>query len=122
MESDRPKIFQYIIDRFGKDKTARVASFGTIKAKGVIDDVGRALAIQWSEEHPEKEYSENPYSLPKIATIKKAFEADPEGTKKRFPKLFYYYDGLIDTKISQSVHPAGMVISPITMQDNFGVN
>ena len=29
-------------------------------------------------------------------------------------------DGLFDTKISQSVHPAGMVISPIMLADNFG--
>lgn len=34
--------------------------------------------------------------------------------------MFYYYDGLVDTKISQSVHPAGMVISPITLYDNYG--
>lgn len=36
-------------------------------------------------------------------------------------RLFYYFDGLLDTKISQSVHPAGMVISPITLDDNFGI-
>ena len=35
--------------------------------------------------------------------------------------MFYYYDGLIDTKVSQSVHPAGMVISPISLDDNYGV-
>ena len=38
-----------------------------------------------------------------------------------YPKVFYYFDGLINTKMSQSVHPAGMVISPITLTDNYGV-
>lgn len=118
MESDRPAIFRYITERFGADKTARVASFGTIKDKGVIDDVGRFLAQKWDKEHP---MGDNPWSLPKIAKIKNEFDADPEATKAKYPALFYYFDGLIETKVSQSVHPAGMVISPITLDDNVGV-
>jgi len=89
-----------------------------MQAKGAIDDIGRALAIKWSETHPGG--GENPWSLPNIARIKAEFDEEPEKTKTKYPKLFYYFDGLYDTKISQSVHPAGMVISPITLQDNFG--
>ena len=119
VESDRPVIFRYITDRFGTDKTARVASFGTCQGKGVIDDVGRYLAKKWTEQYPDRE--NNPFSLQNVAQIKKEFDANPEATKEKYPELFYYYDGLLDTKISQSVHPAGMVISPITLPDNFGV-
>ena len=119
VESDRPAIFRYITQRFGTDKTARVASFGTCQSKGVIDDVGRCLGFRWSEKHPGRE--DNPWSLKNVARIKSEFDADPEATKARYPELFYYYDGLLDTKISQSVHPAGMVISPITLNDHFGV-
>lgn len=134
VESDRPAIFKHITGRFGEDKTARVASFGTMQSKGVIDDVGRALAMKWDKENGMTKDSidggyteihrrkiENPWSLPNISRIKSEFDSDPEKTKKKYPELFYYYDGLIDTKISQSVHPAGMVISPITLVDNFGV-
>ena len=120
VESDRPAIFKYITDRFGEDKTARVASFGTMQAKGVIDDVGRHLSQKWSKTHSDI-HGENPWSLPRIAKIKSEFDADEEKTKKKYQELFYYFDGLYDTKISQSVHPAGMVISPITLVDNFGV-
>ncbi len=119
VESDRPTIFQYIISRFGTDRTARVASFGTIQSKGVIDDVGRHLAMKWNESHDDPE--RNPWSLKRIAVIKNEFDADPERTKEKYSELFYYYDGLIDTKVSQSVHPAGMVISPISLDDNYGV-
>lgn len=121
VESDRPAIFKYITDRFGTEKTARVASFGTIKEKGVIDDVGRCLAIRWKEAHPSAKDDENPWSLTKIAKIKSAFDEDPEGTKKQYKELFYYFDGLLGTVVSQSVHPAGMVISPITLADHIGV-
>lgn len=139
VESDRPAIFQHIISRFGADRTARVASFGTIQAKGAIDDVGRALAMKWSKEHPDAgviagnhpldggqgyykdDSKENPWSLKKIAAIKQEFEGDPDATKRKYPELFYYFDGLIDTKVSQSVHPAGMVISPISLDDHYGM-
>ena len=118
VESDRPAIFQHIIHRFGADKTARVASFGTIKSKGVIDDVGRALDLQWKQDHPNED---SPYSLKNIDRIKKEFDADEEGTNQKYPDLFYYYDGLLGAKVSQSVHPAGMVISPIHLPSNYGV-
>lgn len=118
VESDRPAIFAHIISKFGADKTARVASFGTLKDRAVIDEIGRALARNWDNEHPGED--KNPYSLPIIEQIKKDYDSDPEKTKKKNKELFYYFDGLLDIKISQSVHPAGMVISPITLHDNYG--
>lgn len=141
VDSDRPAIFKHITGRFGKEKTARVASFGTMQAKGVIDDVGRHLSIQWSKTHTT---GDNPWSLAQIAKIKEQLSGainyanangkDDEDKKRLimgsleyielshlYKELFYYFDGLITTKISQSVHPAGMVISPITLVDNFGV-
>lgn len=139
VETDRPAIFKYIIGRFGADKTARVAAYGTSQSKGVIDDVGRYLARRWTAEHPEAAVTKgadpldggrgfykddsykNPWSLNNIARIKNEFDTDEERTKKKYPELFYYFDGLVGTKVSQSVHPAGMVISPITLDDNYGV-
>lgn len=139
IESDRPAIFNYIVDRFGEDKTARVASFGTVKARGVVDMIGRYLASEWNKEHPNADMTnlENPWSLKNIKVIKEKIapiEVKAKELKKpiikfdefkqlynSYPELFYYFEGLYDTKISQSVHPAGMVISPITLNDNIGV-
>ena len=85
----------------------------------MIDEIGRHLANEWLKTH--KDAAQNPWSLNKIAKIKEEFEKDEEKTREKYKQLFYYYDGLIDTKISQSVHPAGIVISPITLRDNYGV-
>lgn len=90
-----------------------------MQSKGVIDLVGRQLARRWADNHPAS-CDENPWSLKRVARIKEEFDANPDKTKKKYPEMFYYYDGLIDTKISQSVHPAGIVISPITLPDNYG--
>ena len=120
VESDRPAIFKHIIDRFGEEKTARVASYGTMQSKGVIDEVGRALARRW-EAAGYDESKENPFSLKRVAQIKSDFEQNEQAARDQYPELFYYYDGLVGTKISQSVHPAGMVISPVNLIEEYGV-
>lgn len=109
---DRPKIFNYITERFGVDKTARVAAYGTLADKSVIDEICRALL---------KRTSDNRYSLDGAKKIKQDFSSNPEAARKKYPKVFYYYDGLANTRISQSVHPAGMVISPISLSENYGM-
>lgn len=118
VDTDRPAIFEYITNRFGADKVARVASFGTLKDKAVIDEVGRALALRREESHPDGK--NNPWSLANISKIKCMYDSDCEKAIKKYPELFYYMDGLNGVKVSQSVHPAGVVISPITLNDNVG--
>lgn len=108
---DRSRIFEYITGRFGKDRTARVAAYGTLKDKSVIDEICRAFASMGDKDK---------YSIENTKKIKKVFEENPEAAKQKYPQVFYYYDGLAGTKISQSVHPAGMVISPISLDDNYG--
>lgn len=120
VESDRPKIFEYIVERFGSDKTARVASFGTLKDKAAIDEIGRCLSKLWVTNNPHADAKNNPYSLSNIKIIKSEYDVAPEKTINKYPDLFYYLPGLIDVKVSQSVHPAGMVISPITLNDAIG--
>lgn len=90
-----------------------------MQEKGVIDDVGRHLAMKWREKYGDS--NDNPWSLSRISKIKDEYASNPEKTKKKYHELFYYFDGLLGTKISQSVHPAGMVISPISLSDNYGV-
>ena len=117
-EKDRPTVFKHIIDMFGEEKTARVAAFGTLAAKATIDDIGRCLRERYEAQYG-KEVS-NPWDMKSIAIIKKEFEEDPDETRRCYPDLFYYFDGLLGTRFSQSVHPAGMVISSVTLDDNYG--
>lgn len=63
----------------------------------------------------------SPFCLNRIAQIKDEYDQNSENTKKKYPDLFYYFDGLLNTAISQSMHPAGIIVSPITLQDNYGM-
>lgn len=104
-----------------------MASYGTLQAKATIDEIGRALAKRWElKNNPEwkpksKKFSTgNPYSLPAVSKIKDMYEHEPDKAKEKYKELFYYFDGLVGTRISQSVHPAGMVISPISLSQHYG--
>lgn len=117
-KEDRPKVYQHIIDTFGEEKTAYVFAVGTIADKGTIDTIGGALAKRWKKKHPDE--VDNPYSLDKIATIKEQYDNDPERCKADYPDIFYYFDGLVNVNKSQSMHPAGMIISPVNLSETYG--
>lgn len=135
IDSDRPAIFEHIINKFGEQYCARVASYGTIADLAFIDDCGGGLAIRWEREHcPEKfkangrmdkvKYkfdNSNPYHPLKLKKIKEEYKVDNDKAKEKYPDLFYYFDGIVGTRVSQSVHPAGMVISCDTLDDNWGI-
>lgn len=116
--TQRHLVYEHIIDKFGNDKTAYILAIGTISDKGTIDEIGRALAKRWSRTHDDS--VENPYSLSNVAKIKELYEENPEKARSVYPDLFYYFDGLLNTAISQSMHPAGIIVSPITLPDNYG--
>ncbi len=112
VDTDRPQIFAHIEERFGKQNTARVAAYGTLQDKSVIEMVAKALFKQSEDKR---------YALTNVEKIKTEFAKDAESAKAKWPELFYYFDGLVGCKTSQSVHPAGMVISPICLDDLYGV-
>lgn len=112
-------MYNYIIQRFGQDYSAYILAIGTISAKGTIDEIGRALSLRWEMEN-EGDKSNNPYSISAVKAVKDLFEQNEEMARKKHPDIFYYFDGLVNTAISQSMHPAGIVVSPVSLPDNYG--
>jgi DNA polymerase-3 subunit alpha len=114
--NDRDKLYNYIIDRFGTEKTAYILAIGTICDRGAIDEIARALAKIDQEKNPSET---SRWTLIKDQ-IKDEYDLDKETTRKKYPELFYYFDGLVNTQVSRSMHTAGIVVSPITLPDNYG--
>lgn len=113
IDSERPFFFQHVIERFGQAKTARVPTFGTMQSKAVIKCICRALK--------NREGDDSVHTVDYAEKVISEFEANENAARQKYPDVLQYYDGLLDVKISQSVHPAGIVISPITLADNYGV-
>lgn len=146
--SQRHLVYEHIIEKFGEDKTAYVLAIGTISDKGTIDEIGRALNIPLNEVKEIKalysEYTDainsNTEKLKKIEDTdgyeqnEKLLQDKHECEEKikynqkalqnlkevQYKDLFYYFDGLVGTAISQSMHPAGIIVSPVTLPDNYG--
>jgi len=47
-KTDREKVLQYVIDKFGKERVASLGSFQYIWAKGAIKDIGKVLNIPFT--------------------------------------------------------------------------
>jgi DNA polymerase-3 subunit alpha len=45
----RDQVIQYVKQKYGEDKVAQITTFGTLKAKAAIKDVGRALGFSFAE-------------------------------------------------------------------------
>lgn len=45
----RQEVIDYVIQKYGKDKVSQIITFGTMAARAVIRDVGRALDISYGE-------------------------------------------------------------------------
>lgn len=114
--SQRELVYKYIIERFGWKKTAYILAIGTSAEKGTIDDIGRGLDLMYK-----KNGQHSKYNLKYVEQIKKDYEVDPIKAREEYSELFYYFDGMVNTAVSQSMHPAGIVASPITLYDNYGI-
>ena len=146
--SQRHLVYEHIIEKFGADKTAYVLAIGTISDKGTIDEIGRALHMPLGDVKQVKAqyslftdditdcndkikkiesidgYENNEKCLKDLEELRSKLEYNEKSLKdlkeKQYPKLFYYFDGLVGTAISQSMHPAGIIVSPVTLPDNYG--
>lgn len=114
----RQKVIDYVVEKYGKEKVVQIVTFGTMAAKMVIRDVGRALDLPYG-------YVDNiakmiPTDLG--MTIKKALQANKE--------LEQLYENdmqakfLIDISMKleglprhTSMHAAGVVISKKAVEE-----
>ena len=118
--NDREKVYQYIIDRFGNDKTAFILTTNTLADKGAIDDIVRGFANKYRRDNNLDKKAETPYSLSYAIEIKKAYEDNEDEARKQYKDIFYYFDGMKGCVVSKGVHPAGIVASPVSLPDNYG--
>ena len=70
----RPEVIDYVARKYGRDHVSQIITFGTMSARMVIRDVGRALDVPYAE--ADRLAKMVPMEL--HITIKKALEQNPE--------------------------------------------
>lgn len=112
----RPKVKEYVFEKYGRDRVSEIIAFDTFKARGAVRDVGRVLSI------PNKLCDTVAKKIDINDTLEDAMEKSPE------LKSMYHNDGsvrkIIDLALKiegmprhSSTHAAGVVISAVPLAD-----
>jgi DNA polymerase III subunit alpha len=114
----RDEVLTYVRRKYGDDRVAQIITFGTIKGKQAIRDVGRVLGLSFAE----TDRIVKLYPAPKQGRdfpLKDALEMEPRlaDERKKNPELFDYAFKLEGLLRHASRHAAGVVISDLPLAD-----
>ncbi|MDP2861465.1 MAG: DNA polymerase III subunit alpha [Desulfobacterales bacterium] len=108
----RDRVLKYVVDRYGKDRVSQIITFGSMKTRAVIRDVGRALDI------PLREVDEIAKMIPDVLNISldEALKQEPRlnelaGQKPEIAELIGICRTLEGLPRHASTHAAGVVIA-----------
>lgn len=108
----RDRVIQYVVQKYGAGNVAQIATFGTLKAKAAIKDVGRALGLSYAETDRIAELVPAPrqgfdFSLSESIKMEKRLKDYAEGEGRELISLALKLEGLTR---HTSTHAAGVVI------------
>ena len=118
----RGEVIDYTINKYGKDKVAQIITFGTMKAKMAVKDVGRVLSVPLSKVNaiakliPEDLGMTLERALEIDADLQKMYETDEE--TKRVIDLGRKLEGSIR---NTGIHAAGLIICADPLTDHIPV-
>lgn len=114
----REEVIQYVTEKYGRDKVCQIITFGTMMAKGVIRDVGRALDFPYSE------VDKIAKLVPNILNIQLAEAIKQEPKLNELAEADPRIRELLDTALKlegltrhASTHAAGVVVAPDRLEE-----
>jgi DNA polymerase-3 subunit alpha len=112
-ERRRGEVIEYVTRKYGRENVAQIITFGTMKAKAVVRDVGRVLEMPFGD--VDKVAKQIPAALD--MTLEKALEeSEPlrqmEQNDPKVKELLAVARRLEGMTRHASVHAAGVVIAP----------
>jgi DNA polymerase-3 subunit alpha len=109
----RDEVIRYVTDKYGKDKVSQIITFGSMKAKAVIRDVGRVLDMPYGDVDKIAKMIPDVLNI----TLQEAMKQEPKITEaansdekvKTLLEIALRLEGLAR---HASTHAAGVVIAP----------
>jgi DNA polymerase III subunit alpha len=116
----RGEVIEYVRQKYGRDSVGQIVTFGTLKSRAAIKDVGRTLGFTPAETDALAKLIPNQpnYSLTineavqQISEVRRRYENDP-----RYRQLLDYAIALEGLSRHSGVHAAGIVIAPGPLDD-----
>ncbi len=108
----RGEVIDYVMEKYGKDHVAQIATFGTMAARGAIRDVGRALNFTYAETDVVAKLVPTTLHI----TLDEALKVSPQlkemyDNDARVKKLIDTARALEGMPRNTSTHAAGVVIT-----------
>lgn len=112
----RDELIKYLADTYGAEKVGQICTFGTLKARAAVRDIGRVMGLPYSKvDKLSKTIPEGSQGFP--MTLKKALESTPELAKMRdddpeIKTLLSLAQKVEGNARHISVHAAAVIVGP----------
>jgi DNA polymerase-3 subunit alpha len=117
-EARRGEVLEYVRQKYGERRVAQIITFGKLKAKSVVRDVGRVMGLPYRDADRIAKMIPNELNI----TLDSAVEKNPElkravATEPATRQLFDYAKVLEGLSRNAGVHAAGVVIADRDLSD-----
>ena len=117
-EARRGEVLEYVRQKYGERRVAQIITFGKLKAKSVVRDVGRVMGLSYLAADRIAKMIPNELNI----TLDSAVEKNPElkravATEPSTRQLFDYAKILEGLSRNAGVHAAGVVIADRDLSD-----
>jgi DNA polymerase-3 subunit alpha len=114
----RSEVIQYMVDKYGRDRVCQIITFGTMGAKAVVRDVGRALNMSYGDVDRIAKLIPDDLNI----TLVKALQQEPQ--LKELSAADPQVKDLLDTALClegltrhASTHAAAVVVAPDRLEE-----
>ncbi len=117
-DEGRAKVIEYVREKYGAESVAQIITFGRLKARAVVRDVGRVLGMSYADmDKLAKKIPDGPSS-----SLENATDGNPElsqllSEREDFRKVWEVGGALEGLCRHASTHAAGVVITPGPLTD-----
>ncbi len=116
----RGEVIEYVREKYGKEAVGQIVTFGTMKSRAAIKDVGRVLGFTPAETDALAKHIPNQpnfsltvrEAIEKVAEVRNFYETD-----ERYQRLLDFAIRLEGLSRHTGVHAAGVVIAPGPLDD-----
>src|SRR6266705_389819 len=117
-EARRGEVLEYVRRKYGERRVAQIITFGKLKAKSVVRDVGRVMGLSYRDADRIAKMIPNELNI----TLNSAVEKNPElkravATEPATRQLFDHAKVLEGLSRNAGVHAAGVVIADRDLSD-----
>jgi len=117
-EARRGEVLEYVRQKYGERRVAQIITFGKLKAKSVVRDVGRVMGLPYRDADRIARMIPNELGI----TLQSAAEKNSElkraiATEPQTKQLFEYAKTLEGLSRNAGVHAAGVVIADRDLSD-----